>query len=375
MSIIIGADIVPTKSNQRQFIEGKIDEIIDHELSKILSDSDYRIINLETPLCIEGEPIKKCGPNFANDPRSISVLNKMHIDLVTLANNHIMDQGNMGLANTIAALQNAGISYVGAGKNIIDASKPFFFTVHGVQYGVYACAEHEFSIAEETKPGANPFEPLESYDHIISMKKQCEYSIVLFHGGKEYYRYPSPTLQKNCRKFVEKGANLVICQHSHCIGCKEEYLNGTIIYGQGNFIFDGKNDEFWNSSMLICINDELDIQYIPILKKQGHVSLASNQDRKNIMDCFLQRSEEIKSNQRIKEKYSSYCRENIDDYIIHIIGIEKNLIYKIINKLTKQKLKKLLAQRYICRNGLYLRNCIECEAHRELLLHALREKQ
>lgn len=63
---------------------------------------------------------------------------------------------------------------------------------------------------------------------------------MLYHGGKEYYRYSSPNLQKTCRKMTEKGADLVLCQHSHCIGSYEEYNDSTILYGQGNFIFNMK---------------------------------------------------------------------------------------------------------------------------------------
>ncbi|MFP3360883.1 CapA family protein, partial [Planococcus sp. SIMBA_143] len=85
-------------------------------------------------------------------------------------------------------------------------------------------------------------------------------------GGKEHYRYPSPYLQKICRKFVEKGADIVICQHSHAVGCFEEYHNSTIIYGQGNFVFDNSNIEFWQTSILVDINikDGITIDYIPI---------------------------------------------------------------------------------------------------------------
>src|SRR5699024_1436352 len=102
-------------------------------------------------------------------------------------------------------------------------------------------------------PGANPFDPLESFDHIQELKSKCDYVIVLYHGGKERYRYPSPYLQKVCRKFAQKGADLIVCQHSHCIGAYEEFEGSTIIYGQGNFIFNTLNNEFWNTSLLIKV--------------------------------------------------------------------------------------------------------------------------
>ena len=112
------------------------------------------------------------------------------------------------------------------------------------------------------------------------MKAQCDYAIVLYHGGKEYYRYPSPNLQKTCRKLVEKGADLVICQHSHCIGCEEKYQDGTIVYGQGNFLFDHGDNEYWNTSLLVQIKDDGQINYVPLKNKRIACSSLQKQMRR-----------------------------------------------------------------------------------------------
>ena len=104
----------------------------------------------------------------------------------------------------------------------IEIKKYHIIEKDGLKVGIYVCAEHEFSIATEKLPGANPFDPLWSLDHIQKLKQQCDYVVVLYHGGKEEYRYPSPELQKVCRRISEKGADLVLCQHSNCVGCQEE---------------------------------------------------------------------------------------------------------------------------------------------------------
>lgn len=140
----------------------------------------------------------------------------------------------------------------------------------GFKIGIYACAEHEFTIATEDKPGANPFEPLDSLDHISYLKTKSDYTIILYHGGKEHYRYPSPYLRKVCKRMVEKGADLVIAQHSHCIGCYEEYNGATIVYGQGNFIFDMSDSECWQTSLIVRVgleNKGAYVDYIPIIKR------------------------------------------------------------------------------------------------------------
>ena len=238
MQIIIGADLVPTSSNSGLFSSGKVEELVDASLMKILNESDYRIFNLEVPLSDVERPIVKCGPNLIAPSATIAGFKALHVDLLTLANNHILDQGEKGLSSTLQALSQHNIEYVGAGMDSEQAAQPFIFSFSEKKIGVYACAEHEFSIATVLTAGANPFDPLWSFDHVSSLKEKCDYVIILYHGGKEHYRYPSPGLQKVCRRFIDKGADLVVCQHSHCIGCEEKYNNGTIVYGQGNFLFD-----------------------------------------------------------------------------------------------------------------------------------------
>jgi len=170
-----------------------------------------RIFNLEAPITDELNPISKCGPNLIAPTSTIKGIKALNPSLITLANNHILDQGVRGLNSTRDILNSNDIPFVGVGDNLTAASKPYILQRDNLKIGVYACAEHEFSIATDTSPGANPFDPLESLDHIQDLKSMCDYVIVLYHGGKEHYRYPSPYLQKVCRKMVQKGADLIVC--------------------------------------------------------------------------------------------------------------------------------------------------------------------
>lgn len=90
-----------------------------------------------------------------------------------------MDQGIQGLNSTREILNSYNIPYIGVGDNLFEASKPYILNQEGIRIGIYACAEHEFTIAEEDKPGANSFDPLKSLDHIYNLKKKCDYIIVL----------------------------------------------------------------------------------------------------------------------------------------------------------------------------------------------------
>lgn len=370
MRIMIAADLAPTRSNAEIFERGETGELFDEELSSLWYSSDARVFNLETPLSDEPMPIFKSGPLLRASERSIVGIRQLNPTLVTLANNHIMDHGIRGLDKTRKLLEKNRIPYVGAGDNIQKAGKPFILDTDSERVGFYACAEHEYSLASGGSPGANPFDPLESPDHVASLKADCDYVVVLYHGGNEYFRFPSPYLQKRLRKLVEKGADFVVSQHSHCIGCYERFKEGSIVYGQGNFLFDSDvNNEFLSSGLLI----ELDTkrpgkeQFIPIMKNGSGVKLAKGNARGMILEGFFGRSEEILEEGLVEEKFEELARSKINEYLhcFSRLGNIPTLIAGIAMAFFK-------GERYKRRHLLKLQNTVRCEAHRELLLEGLR---
>ncbi len=370
MSIIIGADCVPTKNNITSFKTADAESLVGKDLLEELSEADYRILNLEVPLTDKATPIQKSGPNLIAPTETINGYTALGIDLVTIANNHILDQGAEGLKSTLAVLKKAGIQYVGAGDNLDQARIPYVTTVNGIKVGIYACAEHEFSIATEQSAGANPYDPLESFDAVQSLKQRCDFIVVLYHGGKEHYRYPSPMLQKVCHKFVDKGANLVLCQHSHCIGCEEKYKKCTIVYGQGNFLFDNSDNECWQTGLLVRVSDDFEITYIPVRKHGEYVRLAEQRDANRILAEFRERSEDIQKTGFIEETYKSFADSMSSYYLQQFRGISNsNIVVRILNKITKKKWRTWwMKSIYDERSKRSIKNCLQCESHRELIL-------
>lgn len=373
MKILIGADLVPTKSNVSLFESGKAEELLGKELVECLNSADYRIFNLEVPLTDREQPIPKCGPNLIAPTGCVVGYQAMGVDLLTLANNHILDQDQQGLESTVKTLDQAGIAYTGVGSTPEEAAKPYIFTCDGKNIGVYACAEHEFSIVTKHSPGANPIDLLESPDHVAKLKEQCDYVIVLYHGGKEHYRYPSPNLQKVCRKLVEKGADLVVCQHSHCIGCEEKYLHGTIVYGQGNFLFDDSESEFWQTGMLVSIEDDFQISYIPIQKKENVVRIAKGNSKSEVIRDFQMRSERINADGYLETEYEEFARNYLNNYLAVFSTKGNSFWFKLLNKVSDGGWISSLDKRIPLKLKLAMMNYMDCEAHRELLISGMKE--
>ena len=371
MQLLIAGDLVPTLSNIELFNNADVETLLGEKLLSLWNLADIRIFNLETPLADQKYPIKKCGPNLIAPTSAINGIKALKPALIIAANNHILDQGEKGLKSTENLFKQHEIPYVGIGDNLSEASKPHIIEKEGVKIGICACAEHEFSIANEKNPGANPFDPLESLDHIQALKKKCHFVIVFYHGGKERYQYPSPYLQKVSRKMTEKGADLVICQHSHCIGCFEKYNQSTIIYGQGNFLFDNSENEYWKTGLLIKveIKETFSIEYVPVKKEENVVRLAEGTLAKEILEGFTKRSLQILNENFVEKEYQKLAEKNIASYLTRLTGKGKWL-----SRINRRVFNKtLIKQKYNSKKLLSVQNIIECEAHRELILAGLKE--
>lgn len=377
IKILIGADICPTPSNYELFAKADKNTLLGQELSSLLEFADYTIFNLETPLTEEFSQIVKSGPCLRAPVATIAGLKAINPHFFTLANNHILDQGAQGLASTIDLLKQAGISYAGVGTDLAHMTATHTVNLKGVKIGIYCCAEHEFSIAADSTPGANPYDPLVSFDAVRELKNNCDVVVVLYHGGKEHYRYPSPQLQRVFRKFVDCGANLVIAQHTHCIGCIEEYKEAHLVYGQGNFLFDGSNSEFWQTNLLIEVSIAQDtrkllINYLPCVKQGEKVRLAAPASAEQILKDFKKRSQEILQSDFIKNAYQEYANTMCNYYLQAGSGyFGRNFIMRLANKLSGHRLLKKF---YSKKDFLSIQNTLDCEAHRELFLQAVKEK-
>lgn len=368
--IVIGGDVVPTASNVKDFLSGDASCLVDDGLHGVLEAADLRIFNLETPLADEKTPIDKRGPALISPTGAVRGLTALGVDAVALANNHIMDQGRIGLSSTLDALDGAGISYFGAGKNLREARSPLVAEVAGRRVGVYACAEHEFSIAENSAPGANPFDSLVFSGHVAELRQGCDAVVVLYHGGKEHYRYPSPLLRTRCRALVDAGADVVVCQHSHCVGCEERWRGGVIVYGQGNFLFDHQDNEFWGTGILIelLVEDDVEVIYHPIVKNGASVRLAGEDEACGVMEGFLDRSRRIETPGFVEDEYRRLARASLGGYLSSITPGARSLPFRVLNWL----LRGSLAERLYGREALLaLQNCVECEAHNELLIEGI----
>ena len=363
MKIIIGGDLVPTVTNIDKFSSDDFLANFDPNFKEIWFNNDARIFNLECPLG-EGEKIEKSGPHLNASVEAIKGIKALDPSLILLANNHILDYGLSGLESTLKLLNENDIKYTGIIDNI-ESKADAYFLEKDKKIGIYNVSDNEFTQASFDK-GANGFNDLKTYLEIKDAKEKCDYLIVIFHGGKEFYRYPSPNLQKICRNFVTVGADLVITQHSHCIGTFEDFENSKIIYGQGNFIFDNIDNEYWNTGLLIEveINDDVNIKYIPIERANTLIKIAGDK----VLEGFYKRSEEIKEEGFVQTKFNEFAKENFAKYMR--LYANQTIYNRVLNKLKKDYYENY----YSKESYLGILNSIRSLAHQEVVVTGILEK-
>lgn len=182
--------------------------------------------------------------SFRMDPAVIEGLKYAGFDVLSLANNHMLDYQNVALEDTMTALSGAGIDYVGAGFNERGAFSMKKKTTSAGKIGFLAFTNIGPAgwRAGKQSPGIawlRGEQDIENVQQIIKQaKKQTDVLIVSLHSGIEYQARPSAFQEKFARASVEAGADLVVGHHPHIVGPVERYKQGWIAYSLGNFVFD-----------------------------------------------------------------------------------------------------------------------------------------
>lgn len=185
---------------------------------------------------------------FRTRPDRLGLLKGAGIDVVSAANNHIMDYDETSLMDTLSNLDKAGIAYAGAGRDIEAARMGRVISAGGVRVGFLAYSDFydifwSFSYtrtfaAGEDKPGMAPAIKWMIQEDISRMKRSADFVVVSVHWGQEYMRMPDKAQIDRAHAAIEAGADIVLGHHPHVLQPFESYKGGLIFYSLGNFVFD-----------------------------------------------------------------------------------------------------------------------------------------
>lgn len=346
MKTLFLGDVSPSGEIKELFRAKKTD-VLFKDVKDVMLKSEFTFVNLECALTESTEAIRKFGPPLAAPKETAEVLKELKVDLCGLSNNHTFDLGIKGINDTFEALDSVGLDYTGWGDNYEDSRKNYILERNGEKICIIAVCEHEYSYALDNRMGARPYDEYDTMEDIREAKKTADRVVVIYHGGKEYSRYPSPRLVKLCHAMAKCGADMVLCQHSHCIGCYEKYGDSHILYGQGNFHFISKsNEEGWFTALMVHYDTKSnEISFTPIRALEDGITLAKGEDKEEIIKAFEKRNAELQSGEW-KRGWHEFCK-----------GREKIYVSAIADAYTPQSTEIQNA---------FFGHYLDCEAHTDV---------
>ena len=371
MNVIIGGD-VSTKNN-KEFVDREYCENLLRDMTPLLESVDFRIINLENPICEDKDcqPIIKTGPNLYGYPKNIGFFNVCKADCAVLANNHFGDMGDGAIVSTLNVLKENNIAPLGGGMNKEEAYKAWYAEKDGVRVAFIAVCENEFGCATDTTPGSAGFEMLLLRDRIAEEKKNSDFVVVIFHGGNEKNPLPAPATIERYRLIIDLGADALVGAHTHCMQGYETYEGKPIIYSMGNFFFayyDEKsaNDNPWNYGYLTEFifekgkNVEFKIHPYALLNKSSWLHLLDGEDKEIILSYVKKISDIIQDKVAIQDYFDAWCTTS---------GIAYSRAFE---KFSREFFNGEITDAAMKNDVTLIRNLFSCEAHNFLLTNLFR---
>ena len=203
-------------------------------------DSSLVVINLEAPFTRADSPMMPDKTFlFRVDPRYVRVLVAGGVRVAATANNHIMDYGVAGLQETHRVLAQAGIAFVGTGRNARAARRAVILDTLGerVAFLAYSLTFPKAYWAGRNRPGTAFGHARWIREDVRKARKEASFVVVMFHWGRERWPAPRPYQIALAHAAVEAGADLVIGHHPHVIQPVEVYRGRAIFYSLGNGLF------------------------------------------------------------------------------------------------------------------------------------------
>lgn len=241
------------------------------DLLKEMKAADIMMLNNEFAYSTRGTKAPNKKFTFHANPARVEILNKMGVDIVSLANNHSLDYGPDALLDTFQTLEDAGIDYIGAGENLTRAMQPMYYTVDGMKIA-YVAASRVVPVMEWYATDSNigvlgTYDPSLILESIKEAKANSDFVVTFVHWGIERTDYPADYQRKLAQQFIDAGADAIIGCHPHVMQGVEFYKGKPIAYSLGNFWFNNSTSNSGMIKLYLEPDHTVKIQMLPVVSK------------------------------------------------------------------------------------------------------------
>lgn len=272
-----------------------ITKCIEPAIIKKMKAVDVMVMNNEFTYTNRGKALKGKKFTFRAYPEMAKELNKLGVDLVSLANNHAYDFGEISLLDTMDSLDKVKVPYVGAGKNIKEAEAPVFFEKDGIKAAILAATSIERYGNPDTKAATEKSagvarclntERLEK--SIAAAKKQADIVIVFVHWGSEGTNYIDQMQKNQAEAMVNAGADVIVGAHPHVLQ-KVDFVKGVpVVYSLGNFWFNSRTLDTGMFKVTVGKDGVKGCKFIPCKQSSLTTGLLSGKEKQRVLD-FMQK--------------------------------------------------------------------------------------
>ena len=251
------------------------------------------MVNNEYAYSDRGYPLPGKTYTFRAMPARVQVLQQIGTDVVSLANNHVYDYGEDALLDTLETLENVGIPYVGAGRNLKEAEKIVYFIANGRKIAIVAATQIErfesfTKEAEENTPGVlKTLEPDKFVRVIREAKKNSDYVIAYPHWGTEGTSVYGLDQRQLAEAFAEAGADVIIGGHTHSLQGIDYIGDVPVFYSLGNFWFNGKTIDTGVAQVRIQKDGSIRPRFLPCLQSGCQTELLEDGEKRDKILEFM----------------------------------------------------------------------------------------
>lgn len=284
VSLADNFDIMPYYDKRNNGVYG----ILSSDVVDIMKSSDIMYANNEFTVSNRGSKLNKLY-NFRAKPVRLSIYEEMGVDIVSLANNHAYDYGEEAFLDTLNYLSEYGISYVGGGKNIEEASRAFYYIANGYKIAFLSASRAEKNIvtpwAGESSSGIfSCYENELLIERIKEEKEKSDFVILFIHWGREDSSILEDVQITTGKEYVDAGADLVIGSHAHVLQGMEFYNGKLIAYNLGDFIFNRETKDTGILSVTIDNKGSMEYLFIPCKQDNYKTSLLNGNEKLRVIN-------------------------------------------------------------------------------------------
>ena len=279
---------------------GDISDGIAPDLIREMQRADIMMLNNEFPYSDRGEPLEDKQFTFRAKPSAVSYLNDLGVDVVSLANNHAYDYGETAFIDTMTTLEDAGIVYVGAGRNLQEARQPVSYIINDIKITIVSATQIERLDNPDTKGATDSSAGVfrcwngdNLLETVRNARENSDFVIVYLHWGTENVDTIDWAQEKQAAEVAEAGADLIIGDHPHCLQQISVVKGVPVIYSLGNFWFNSKTLD--TGMVKVTLNEEglLNYQFIACKQSGSRTELLQGEEKQRVLDYMQSISEGV----------------------------------------------------------------------------------